>query len=115
MEKNLRNFFAAINGNDVDAALACCVEDISCIYPEPGRNWKGKERGRVVMTAIFGQLAREGQTVTYELDTVLEHHRLIITTEAWGPSKTRVIKTKYTFSDDNKILSMEAASVTRLG
>ncbi|CAB9515461.1 expressed unknown protein [Seminavis robusta] len=107
MEKTLTDFFSAVNRNDVDGALSHCADDVQCIYPDPGRNWQGKERGRVVMMAIFGQLAGIQKTATFEVVSVDEDQRQIKTREKWGhPHITS--KTTYTFTQDDKILKMES-------
>ena len=110
MEDTLQKFFDAINNNDVDAALECCAEDVSCVYLDPGRNWKGKENGRRVMTGIFNLLKSSGNKVTYTLDAVLPGQ--INTDEDWGDGR-RII-TNYTFTADNKILEMEPHNMERL-
>lgn len=109
MEQTLTDFFAAINRNDVDGALACCDDDIQCLYPDPGRNWQGKDRGRTVMIAIFGQLQAFGKTASFEIAESVdeEDQRTIHTKEDWGHPKM-VIKTTYTFTKDNKILKMQS-------
>mmetsp|Transcript_16866 Transcript_16866/g.25771 ORF Transcript_16866/g.25771 Transcript_16866/m.25771 type:complete len:106 (+) Transcript_16866:20-337(+) len=105
MESTLASFFRAINSNHVDAALDCMSDEISVSYPDPGRNWTGKKKGRVVMTAVFGQLNRAAQVVTYEIckrnDAVIE------TMECWGGGVHRT-SCKYTFDAQYKILKMES-------
>ena len=111
----LSTFFRAINTNDVHLALDCCAESVSVTYPDPGRNWIGKERGRVVMTAIFGQLSRIKKQATYELVEILrrkeegstEHVVQIKTKETWGHDHI-ISKTTYTFDSNHNILSMES-------
>jgi ketosteroid isomerase-like protein len=102
MEQTLAIFFDAINRKDVETALACFAENISCEYPDPGRNWTGKERGRTVMTGIFSLLQSE---VTYKLNGVPTGQ--INTTENWGDGGKRTVKTTYTFDADNKIVAMK--------
>ena len=86
-------------------SLSLCAEDIEVTYPDPGRNWKGKQRGRVVMTAIFGQLARlPNMSAKYTIDETTDN--TIRTEEDWGHANMK-IKTTYTFTEgDYKILSM---------
>lgn len=106
MEATLQRFFAAVNSNNVEQALACCADDIECSYPDPGRNWQGHERARIVMTAIFGQLQRTGRQASFEIVNIDETHRTIETQESWG-HPTMQTKTVYTFAaNDAKILSM---------
>ena len=120
MEETLIRFFAAINANDVDGALACCADDVSCTYPDPGRNWQGKERGRVVMTAIFGQLERRrrgqqseetnndaaaSKDVYFEIVSTDLGERRLQTREFWGHPNMK-ITTTYTFTADFKIRTM---------
>ena len=105
MEETLATFFTAVNDNDVDGALNCCSDDIEVTYPDPGRNWKGKERGRVVMTAIFGQLARIGAKASYQIVQVTD--RAMLTEESWGHPKIRT-RTTYTFDSSLKIVSMNS-------
>ena len=105
MEQTLSTFFNAVNQNDVDGALECCSDDIQCTYPDPGRNWQGKERGRTVMTAIFGQLSRIEKTASYEVIAINEDLKTVETKESWGHPKIRT-KSVYTFTHDNKILAM---------
>lgn len=109
-EQTLAAFFDAINSNDVDAALACCAEDVSCTYEDPGRNWKGKDNGRRVMTGIFNLLKASGKTVTYRLDVALPGQ--INTVEYWGDGCT--VMTNYIFDGDKKILAMEPHKVYKL-
>jgi ketosteroid isomerase-like protein len=107
MESTLADFFDAVNHNDVDGALSCCAEDVHCTYPDPGRNWQGKERGRIVMTAIFGQLAIIRKTATFQVVAVDENKCQLQTRESWGHPRI-ISKTIYTFTkEDHKILHME--------
>ena len=108
MEQTLSNFFDAVNSNDVDKALECCDDQISCTYPDPGRNWKGKERARIVMTAIFGQLSRINKKASHEIIEIDSANFKIETRDCWGHPHIRT-KSIYTFTkDDNKIVSMES-------
>jgi ketosteroid isomerase-like protein len=110
MESTLTDFFAAVNRNDVGGALSCCAEDIQCTYPDPGRNWQGKERGRTVMAAIFGQLATIQKTATMQVVGVDENKCQVQTRESWGHPRI-ISKTTYTFTfinEDCKILKMES-------
>lgn len=108
MESTLTDFFAAVNRNDVDGALSCCPEDIHCTYPDPGRNWQGKERGRTVMTAILGQLATVRKTATFQVVAVDENKCQLQTRETWGHPDI-ISKTIYTFTqEDHTILKMES-------
>ena len=128
-KKILSTFFHAINTNDVNLALDCCSSHISVTYPDFGRNWIGKERGRVVMTAIFGQLLRINKQATYEIVEILRRGESshddcndhgdsnddcckcriiqIKTKETWGHDHI-ISKTTYTFDSNHKILSMES-------
>jgi hypothetical protein len=54
----LDKFFVAINSYDVDGALSCMTDTIDVTYPDRGRNWSGKARGRVVLTGILGMMER---------------------------------------------------------
>ena len=107
MEEQLVAFFDAVNSDDVNRALACCDDDISCTYPDPGRNWQGKERGRTVMTAIFGQLAASAKTASFEVIKVDEAARTVQTREFWGHPRMKVTST-YTFNASNQILSIKS-------
>ena len=115
MEDTLCQFFTCINTNNVEGALSLCHDDdISCTYPDPGRNWKGKDKGRIVMTAIFGQLSRSNITVTYEIINIDEINKMITTKECWGHPRIQTTTT-YQFTtpaeskdDDYKILSMSS-------
>ena len=106
MEDTLKEFFDAINRNDVDQALSLCHDDICVTYPDPGRNWKGKERGRVVMTAIFGQLARS-PNLHAKYTIASQTLKTITTNEDWGHPNMK-ISSVYTFDDDHKLVSIES-------
>lgn len=105
MEQTLTHFFAAVNSNNVDEALACCAPEIQCTYPDPGRNWQGLERGRTVMTAIFGQLERIHKQANFNVLLVNQDDKTVQTQESWGHPNLKT-KTTYTFTADHKILSM---------
>jgi len=107
MEQTLQAFFEAVNANDVDRALACCAENVSCTYPDPGRNWQGRERGRIVMTAIFGQLARSRMQASFDIWEADAENRILVTRECWGHAHLKTTTT-YTFTANNKIQSMES-------
>jgi hypothetical protein len=100
METTLTTIFANINANNVGVALACCDDDgISCTYP-------GKERRRVGMPAIFGQSAARGWQASFKIVSQDETTRTVTTKEFWGHANMEKINTTYTFTEDNKILSM---------
>ena len=96
MEATLQRFFAAVNSNNVDEALACCAQDTQCSYPDPGRNWQGHDRARTVMTAIFGQLQRANRQAVFDIVRIDQVQR----SESWG-HPTIQTKTVYTFTADN--------------
>ena len=50
MEAKLSDLFRAVNDNNVDNALDCCSDEIQVSYPDPGRNWQGKQRGMLKCT-----------------------------------------------------------------
>lgn len=106
-EITLHSFFDAINSNDVDRALSLCNDGIEVTYPDPGRNWRGKDRGRVVMTAIFGQLARASH-LHHATFTILERSsNTLRTAEDWGHPNMK-ISSLYTFDAYNRILSIHS-------
>ena len=111
-ENTLQKFFQAINNNNVDAALECCADNVKCVYPDRGRNWQGKERGRVVMRGIFQLLQNSGQKARYDIKSAVPGH--IHTSENWGDGTNRTFRMVYEFNEDNKIVYMETQLITRL-
>lgn len=131
-QMTLNRFFAAINDYDVERVLACMTEDVVVTYPDAGRNWTGRERGRVVLNGILGMMRRLNQDqevvderimqVTYDVvqkskgdialmsGSSLSPTQIVLhTKEDWSHSG-RVMKTKarYCFTSDGSLIqSME--------
>ena len=52
MKETLNRFFAAVNNNNVDEALACCAPDISCTYPDPGTSLRTQYKQNKTKTIL---------------------------------------------------------------
>jgi hypothetical protein len=117
-QETLTAFFHAMNTYNVQQVLDCFSPDIEAFYLDPGRNWKGMERGTIVVTAIVGQLAHQHLQVSFRIveesssstkddDNNNNNNNTttssITTEEDWSHSnKTIRFKCRYTFCTDEE-------------
>jgi hypothetical protein len=111
-QETLTAFFQAMNAYNVQQVLDCFSPDIEAFYLDPGRNWKGMERGAIVVAAVVRQLSQQQLQVSFRIveqssckdddDNNNNSTASSITTEEdWSHNnKTIRFKSRYTFCTD---------------